>query len=263
MTAQRSFELQVSSLGNPPPQQNRLGRGTRDSHTYNLDSMSGRRLRCLVAAVWFVLGAVASLRAQAPPLNITTQSLPSATAGTFARLKIAVTGGTDPLTWKVSGGKLPPGLNLNATRGSIFGTPTAPGDYRFDVSVTDSSIPAMQVQREFTLVVTAALSIEWKQPPAVHGQMLEGSVIVTNYSERDFTLTVIVMAVNEIGRATALGYQEFTLRKGVEQVIPFGSSPGPGRYIVHGDAVAEVASTNTIYRARKQTTEPLVILSPE
>jgi hypothetical protein len=129
--------------------------------------------------------------------------------------------------------------------------------------VMDSNIPAMQVQREFTLVVTAALSIDWKQPPAVHGQQLEGSVIVTNYSEQEFTLTVIVMAVNQIGRATALGYQEFTLRSGAEQVIPFGSSPGPGSYVVHGDAVAEVASTNRIYRARKQTTDPLVILSPE
>ena len=93
----------------------------------------------------------------------------------------------------------------------------------------------------------------------MHGQTLNGSVIVSNLTEQDFTLTVIVMAVNQIGRATALGYQEFTLRSGAEQVIPFGASPGPGSYIVHADAVAEVASTNTIYRARKQTAEPLVI----
>ena len=86
----------------------------------------------------------------------------------------------------------------------------------------------MQIQREFTLVVIAALSIDWKQPPAVHGQKLEGSVVVSNSTNHDFTLTVIVMAVNQIGRATALGYQEFTLQAGAEQVIPFGSSPGPG-----------------------------------
>jgi len=46
-------------------------------------------------------------------------------------------------------------------------------------------------------------------------------------------------------------------------VIPFGSSPGPGNYIVHADAVAEVARTNTIYRARKQTAQQLVIQAPE
>jgi hypothetical protein len=121
----------------------------------------------------------------------------------------------------------------------------------------------MQVEREFTLVVTAALGIEWKQLPAVHGEKIDGSVVVTNYTQQDFTLTVIVMAVNQIGRATALGYQEFTLRSGGEQVIPFGSAPGPGTYVVHADAVAEVASTNSIYRARKQTDTPLVIQSPE
>ena len=88
-------------------------------------------------------------------------------------------------------------------------------------------------------------------------------MIVTNYSERDFTLTVIVMAVNQIGRATALGYQEFTLQSGGQQLIPFGSEPGPGKYIVHADAVAEVPSTNSIYRARKQMDAPLLIQEPE
>jgi hypothetical protein len=60
-----------------------------------------------------------------------------------------------------------------------------------------------------------------------------------------------------------LGYQEFTLRSGAEQVIPFGSNPGPGTYVVHADAVAEIASTNTIYRARKQTADSFAIESPQ
>jgi len=103
------------------------------------------------------------------------------------------------------------------------------------------------------------LTVEWKEPPAVHGQKLEGSVVVTNLGEQDVTLTVIVMGVNDIGRATALGYQEFALKSGAQQIVPFGSSPGSGTYVVHADAVAEVARTSAIYRARKQTTEPLVI----
>jgi len=178
-------------------------------------------------------------------------------------MRIAVIGGTLPLTWKISGGKLAPGLKLNSTRGVIAGTPTAPGIYDFEVTVTDSNVPAMQIQREFRLVVTGALSIDWKQLPEVHGPSIDGSVIVSNLTKQDFTLTVIVMAVNQIGRATALGYQEFTLRAGAEQVIPFGSTPGPGTYIVHADAVAEIASTDTIYRSRKQTADPLVIQAPE
>ncbi len=224
--------------------------------------MDRRLVRFAVAAAWLMLGATAGLRAQVP-LTIITTSLPSMTTGSNVRMKIGVTGGSLPLTWKLSGGKLPPGLRLNTARGVIAGTPTVPGSYDFAVTVTDSSVPAMQVQREFRLVVTGALGIDWKQPPAVHGQTLDGTVVVSNFTRQDFTLTVIVMAVNEIGRATALGYQEFTLRSGAQKVIPFGSSPGPGTYIVHADAVAEIASTNTIYRARKQTVDPRVIESQE
>src|SRR5664279_4160751 len=211
--------------------------------------MSGRFARRVVAALWLVFGASAGLWAQVP-LTITTTSLPSTTTGSNMRMKIAVAGGSQPQTWKLSAGRLPPGLKLSSTRGGIAGTPTVPGSYDFVVTVTDSGVPAMQVQREFRIVVTGALGIDWKQPPAVHGQALDGSVVVSNFTRQSFTLTVIVMAVNEIGRATALGYQEFTLKSGAQQVILFGSSPGPATYIVHADAVAEIASTNTIYRAR-------------
>jgi len=129
--------------------------------------------------------------------------------------------------------------------------------------VTDSGIPAQRVVRAYAITVTAALTIDWKTPPVVHGQMLEGSVVVSNLAQQDVTLTVIIMGVNQIGRATALGYQEFTLASGAEQVIPFGSSPGPGTYIVHADAVAESASSSAIYRARKQTAQSLAIEAPE
>jgi hypothetical protein len=220
------------------------------------------RYRRHLLLTWLVtLGTVAA--AQLAPLAITTTTLPTTTTGSAVRIKIGATGGAEPLTWKVRGGTLPPGLKLNPSRGMIFGVATTPGTYRFSVSVTDSNSPAMQIQREFTLAITSALSIDWKQPPTVNGQRLEGSVVVANYTKQDFTLTVIVMAVNDIGRATALGYQEFTLGAGAEQVITFGSSPGPATYVVHADAVAEVASTNTIYRARKQTTDPMVIEEPE
>lgn len=229
---------------------------------YNVVMVAARIARWETLAVWLVLGAAAGLWAQVP-LTIQTSKLEPVAVGSSVSVAIKVAGGAQPLMWKVTGGKLPLGLVLNPKTGIIEGRPTTPGSYDFEVSVIDSNIPAMQMQREFTLVVTAALRIEWKQPPAVHGQMLEGSVIVTNQTVQDFALTVIVMAVNQIGRATALGYQEFTLQSGAEQVIPFGSSPGPGTYMVHGDAVAEVASSNTIYRARKQTVDPLVIQAPQ
>ncbi len=223
--------------------------------------MSGIRYAMAVVCLALMAGT-ASLWAQVP-LTITTTSLPSTTTGSNVRMTIAVTGGLLPLTWRLSNGKLPSGLKLNSKTGVIAGRPTTPGVYHFEVVVTDSGVPAMQIQRDFTLVVTAALSIEWKEPPAVHGEKLEGSVIASNLTQQDVALTVIVMAVNQIGRATTLGYQKFTLRSGTEQVISFGSTPGPGEYIVHADAVAEVARTHTIHRARKETKEALVIRPPQ
>jgi hypothetical protein len=220
----------------------------------------GRRHFSILAALsaCYAIALAVGAWAQAP-LAFTTTELSSVTAGKTVRVKLAVSGGNAPYTFRVSGGSLPPGLKLNAINGNISGTPTTPGSFRFQVQVTDSGGPQVQVTRDFTLVVTAALGIDWKKAPAVHDQKLEGSVIVTNYTQQDFTLTVIVMAVNDIGRATALGYQEFQLKRGAQQVIPFGSEPGSGTYIVHADAVAEVAATNTIYRARQQTAQPLVI----
>ena len=226
--------------------------------------MKARWMPRVLLSLWMLVALSAPQHACAQaPLTIFTTSLPATTAGANFRCRIAVNGGAQPYTWQVLDGKLPPGLKLNATQGTITGSPTTPGEYGFSVAVADSSVPVNRVERAYKIVVTAALGIEWKQPPAVHGDKIEGSMIVTNYTERDFTLTVIVMAVNEIGRATALGYQEFTLHSSGEQVIPFGASPGPGSYIVHADAVAEVAKTNSIYRARKQTVESLVIQAPE
>ena len=228
--------------------------------------MRRRQFSILAALVAWLAWGSAGAWAQAQ-LAFVTSNLSSVTAGKTVRIKLVVSGGNAPYTFKISGGALPPGLKLNSSNGiaagTIFGTPTTPGTYRFQVQVTDSGGPPVQVTRDFTLAVTAALGIDWKTAPVVHGQKLEGSVIVTNYTQQDFTLTVIVMAVNEIGRATALGYQEFQLKRGTQQVIPFGSEPGPGKYVVHADAVAEVAATNTIYRARQQTTQLLVIADLE
>ena len=205
-----------------------------------------------------MMGATVSAHAQGS-LSIRTARVGAVTAGTNFRGRIVVTGGSQPYTWRLVDGNLPPGLRLNAGSGTISGMASAVGSYSFTIGVTDSGIPALRTQRTFTITVETALTVEWKEPPAVHGEKLEGSVVVTNLGEQDFTLTVIVMGVNDIGRATALGYQEFALKSGTQKVIPFGSSPGSGTYVVHADAVAEVARTNAIYRARKQTTEPLVI----
>jgi hypothetical protein len=119
------------------------------------------------------------------------------------------------------------------------------------------------VQREYTLNVVSALLMQWKIPARVSGHRIEGSVEVSNTTEEDLDFTFVVLAVNETGRATAIGYQRFPLKKGTTDFeIPFGETVPRGSYVVHVDGVGEVADKNQIHRARLQTEALQVTLGP-
>ncbi len=183
------------------------------------------------------VGGQEQRRASAPEggqLIIETSSLPSGyTRGTYT-FTLRAHGGIPPLHWRVEKGELPPGLKLEDD-GTLHGAPEKPGEYRFRVSVTDNAKPQQAVEREL-------------------------SVQVSNETPEDFDFTFYVLAVSENGRATAIGYQRFPLKKGtVDFEIPFGDTLPPGAYVVHADAVGEVAEKNQIYRARRQTPGPLQV----
>ena len=225
-----------------------------------------RNLAACCVLVLFALATVftahgqSSAANQQPGLVIAAQATSSAILGSNFSFPLVATGGSAPYSWRLVDGQLPPGLKLHAHSGAISGVAAAAGEYRFTVAVADSSVPSLQAQRAMTITVIAGLTIDWKQSPKVQGTTLSGSVVVTNQTGQDFDLTVVVVAVNSIGRATTLGYQHFTLAAEKSSlVIPFGSSPGPGSYVVHADAIAHHPSGHHIYRARKQSSEPLSI----
>lgn len=181
-----------------------------------------------------------------------------AVVGQSFSLPVTVTGGIMPYTWSLADGKLPPGLRLQPHKGAVVGVPTTTGTYHFTIAVTDSSIPQLQLKREFNIQVIEGLALDWKDAPAVLGNKIGGSAVVTNQTGDDFVVTVIVLAVNEIGRATALGYQHFKLAAGSSSpAIPFGSSPGLGTYYVRIDVAAHRPGKKHIYRASKQTSANL------
>ena len=90
------------------------------------------------------------------PLQITTTSLPDATAGQPYSATLTATGGTPPYKWKVTSGSLPAGLTLNSSSGTISGTTTSPaGNYNFKVKVKDSTAPTPEkAKASFTIIVT-------------------------------------------------------------------------------------------------------------
>jgi hypothetical protein len=160
--------------------------------------------------------------------------------------------------WRVEKGSLPQGMKLEED-GRLHGQPDHAGEFQFTVSVTDGG-RERGVQKGFVLRVTSALSLNWKAGAHVNGNRIEGSVQVSNTTPDDVDLTFYVLAVAPNGRATAIGYQHFVLRRGtMDMELPFGETLPHGGYKVHVDAVGEVAAKNVIYRESLDTPEPLQV----
>lgn len=219
-------------------------------------------MRCTILTALFLsilAGAAPAQEQVGAPLAITSdKTLPKAILNANYEVKLAATGGVLPRKWEVIDGDLPPELDLDPVTGAITGTPTALGQFRFVVEVSDADDPPDTRTREFTLTVVSALVVEWKKAPAVTADGIAGSIKLINQTADDFDLTIIVVAVNEVGKAFVLGYQHFTFAAGdTMPEIAFGASLPQGDYIVHADAISEVPAKNAIYRARLQTSQPL------
>lgn len=175
-------------------------------------------------------------------------------------LRFQARGGVVPVHWRVEKGALPPGTKLEEN-GLLHGQPQRTGEFQFTVSVRDSGQPQQAVEKGFVLRVQSALTLNWKKEAHVNGSRIEGSVEVSNTTPDDIDLTFIVMAVPSNGRAVAIGYQHFLLRRGTTNMeLPFGDTLPHGGYVVHVDAVGEVAARNVIYRERMQTPGPLQVV---
>ena len=206
----------------------------------------------------------ASSLGQDRPLSLAAHPPETALIGRPFRLQLEASGGVASYGWQVADGSgpLPPGLQLDARSGLISGIPTAAGSFSVRVVVTDSANPPATDTQSFIIEVPDALILEWKQAPHASKEGVAGSVVVSNQTGHRVDLTVIIVAVNEVGKAFALAEQHFSLTAesdspaipfGADNVLPFG------KYTIHADAVGEVASENQIYRTRKQTADDFVI----
>lgn len=105
--------------------------------------------RLILCAFLLSLTHLAHAQAQIP--------LPQGMVGAAYSVDIQAEGGLPPLTWRLSGGELPPGLRLLAT-GKIEGTPTAARvePYTLELTVSDSSKPPQSAVQQFSVVIVAA-----------------------------------------------------------------------------------------------------------
>jgi len=92
-----------------------------------------------------------SVLAMLPPLQVGSGAFPRGVVGQDYAGTLGVRGGTPPYGMSLSGGALPPGLNVVGL--TVTGTPTMAGTFHFDLTVTDRSVPMQTVVRTSTLTI--------------------------------------------------------------------------------------------------------------
>jgi hypothetical protein len=196
----------------------------------------------------------------AESLSIVTQELPRASLWNPYRVSFEASGGVEPYRWEVIGGRLPRGFQLE-TFGELTGGVEDTDSAEFTVRVTDKT--KKEAQKRFVLRIMPPLTVEWDHQAEVNGQAINGAVKVSNHTGRNFDLTFVVLAVNDIGRATAIGYQHFPLKKNTSNFqLSFGGTPSRGNYVVNIDVVGEEPGSNRIFRARLVTGKETVSEGP-
>jgi len=120
----------------------------------------------------FLTGCGGSAPQSTTPVTVTASSLPNGNIGTPYLATLSASGGNAPYTWSISGG-LPSGLSLNASAGTIGGTPTAASNAAaLTITATDSSSPVRSASATVHLTVYASVAVTPQNGAVVTGQGL-------------------------------------------------------------------------------------------
>ena len=214
----------------------------------------GRLSAVLFSVILVALAPLAWTQSQTPDkpaFQIVTQNLPVPIPGQRYVAPLKVIGGQPPYHWSIQNTPLPAGLTLDPDTGIIRGRPQLDQTFSVVVQVADSSQPPLIITKLLVAGSTAPIKVEWVGIPAVVQSNIVGAVRASNGSKDTVETTVIVVAVNEVGKAFALRYEKLNLAPGSESPdLKFDVFVPSGSYTLHVDAVGEVAAKNAIYRDR-------------
>src|SRR4029077_467321 len=88
-------------------------------------------------------------------VSIATTQLPNGTVHTAYSQTLNAAGGSQPYSWSVIAGALPPGLSLSSPGGVISGTPTLSGNFSFTVRLTDAAAQTATQVLKISVELTA------------------------------------------------------------------------------------------------------------
>ena len=88
---------------------------------------------------------------------------------------LSATGGTSPYSWSITSGALPVGLSLDATSGSISGTPSVAGVSTFTIQATDSSNPAATAIKDLSISILSPSTATGFLPPTANAPVKVGA----------------------------------------------------------------------------------------
>ena len=91
-----------------------------------------------------------------PPIITTNDQLSAGNVGELYDQALQASG-TTPITWSISSGSLPAGLELNTDTGSISGTPTIAGPLNFDVKAENAG---GSNNKTFSIVINSTITRE-------------------------------------------------------------------------------------------------------
>jgi hypothetical protein len=143
----------------------------------------------------------------APPLTITTTTLPNARINSAYSAALQASGGTAPYTWTVaSGSSLPSWLTLggSGTSWTLSGTPTTATAYNFSLTVKDSSSPAQSQTQALTLTVLSATACSSGNESVMKGQY---AFLIHGYTNDGFLGVIGSFTADGSGNITA-GYAD-------------------------------------------------------
>ena len=109
------------------------------------------------------------------PVAIITSALPASGVNVSGYSQaIVATGGTGPLSFSITAGALPTGLNLISGSGVIYGKPTATGTFNFTVTATDSV--GTTARKNYTILITPITAYL----PTINVSLSSGNLLVAD-----------------------------------------------------------------------------------